>query len=200
MVSRACCAIQHCEGSVRQVSRHITKRATGITYALVGALILGLGSVACSTQSAGSELLPNFNEAPMRTLSHSIPSIPDLRTGSADPTVQVTPEQPGLVSDLLRTEFRPTNSIRGLVSGTNGSPVQGAWVEFKVPGCAGCTPFTTTTNAKGRYSIKLPAGVYIAFCGNRDPMRRCVPPNGGIGPYSVQVPPFDQTISFKFLS
>ncbi len=64
-----------------------------------------------------------------------------------------------------------------------------------MPACTGvCQQLWTTADDDGSYSIELPDGFYIALCGTDD-HRTCTPP-GANGPYTIEVPPYDQSIDF----
>jgi hypothetical protein len=150
------------------MSSRILKSAAGGVCALVGALILSLGVVACASDSAQTQSTSTISRATPKSTKPPPPAAPS------------------------------TGSVRGHVAQANGAPAQSAWVEFKVPDCAGCQQIWTTTDADGSYSIRLPNGFYLALCGlDDDPGRACSPVGGNGGPYPVEVPPYDHVINFR---
>lgn len=191
----------------------ISHAARGVC-ALVEALILTLGVVACSSNPAQTQPAPTtLNAAP--TSTNPPPTQPGSEQTTPARQPQPTWSDPGPTALDTQPQVDPIPelppppppappaapslaSVRGQVTDANGSPVPRTWVEFKVPGCYGCQQIWTTTDADGLYSIRLPDGFYIALCGlEDDPGRACSPIGGNGGPYAVEVPPYDQEINFS---
>jgi hypothetical protein len=91
------------------------------------------------------------------------------------------------------------STISGRVLTTDGRPVAGITVEFKIVPTYGTQkqPFTQTDSA-GRYAINLDDGVYNALCVTES--GTCGPKGGDGGPFPVDVPPAGQHLDFLLCS